>query len=122
MSLRANMDPIKVLTANIDKPNSKSIDTYLAGGGYEAARKALTTMKWEEVIQVVKDSELRGRGGAGFPTGMKWGFVPRNAPRPTYLLCNADESEPGTFKDRVIIEQDPHLLIEGMIITAFAIG
>ncbi|HET8798335.1 MAG TPA: NADH-quinone oxidoreductase subunit F, partial [Thermoanaerobaculia bacterium] len=115
------MEPIRVLTANIDKPNSRSIETYLAGGGYEAARKALG-MKWEEVIQIVKDSELRGRGGAGFPTGMKWSFVPRNAPRPTYLLANADEAEPGTFKDRVIIERDPHLLLEGMIISAWAIG
>jgi NADH-quinone oxidoreductase subunit F len=115
------MDPIRVLTANIHKPNSASIDTYIEGGGYEAARKALG-MKWEEIIQMVKDSELRGRGGAGFPTGSKWSFVPRNAPRPTYLLCNADEAEPGTFKDRVIIEKDPHLLIEGMIIAAFAIG
>ncbi|HEX2831885.1 MAG TPA: NADH-quinone oxidoreductase subunit NuoF [Thermoanaerobaculia bacterium] len=115
------MEPIRVLTANIDKPNSKSIETYLAGGGYEAARTALG-MKWEDVIQIVKDSELRGRGGAGFPTGMKWSFVPRNAPRPTYLLCNADEAEPGTFKDRVIIEKDPHLLLEGMIISAYAIG
>src|SRR5688572_32292261 len=83
------MDQIKVLLANIDKPNSTSIDTYLAAGGYEAAKTALG-MKWEEVIQLVKDSELRGRVGAGFPTGMKWSFVPRNAPRPTYLLCNAD--------------------------------
>ncbi|MEO6487931.1 MAG: NADH-quinone oxidoreductase subunit NuoF [Thermoanaerobaculia bacterium] len=115
------MDPIKVLTANIDEPNSTSIDVYVEGGGYEAARKALQ-MKPEEIVQVVKDSELRGRGGAGFPTGMKWGFVPKNAPKPTWLLCNADESEPGTFKDRVIIEKDPHLLIEGMIINAFAIG
>jgi len=111
-------DPIKVLTANIDKPNSASIDTY---GDYKAARKALA-MKPEDVVNLVKDSELRGRGGAGFPTGMKWSFVPKNAPKPTYLLCNADESEPGTFKDRVIIEQDPHLLIEGMVIAAFAIG
>ena len=115
------MDPIKVLTANIDKPNSTSVDVYLQGGGYEAARKALQ-MKPEEIIQLVKDSELRGRGGAGFPTGSKWSFVPKNAPKPTWLLCNADESEPGTFKDRVIIEKDPHLLFEGMIINAFAIG
>jgi NADH-quinone oxidoreductase subunit F len=115
------MDPIRVLTANIDKPHSTSVDVYLEGGGYEAARKALQ-MKPDEIIQVVKDSELRGRGGAGFPTGNKWGFVPKNAPKPTWLLCNADESEPGTFKDRVIIEKDPHLLIEGMIISAFAIG
>ncbi len=115
------MEPIKVLTANIDKPNSTSVDVYLAGGGYKAAEKALK-MKPEEVTQIVKDSELRGRGGAGFPCGMKWSFVPKNAPKPTYLLCNADESEPGTFKDRVIIERDPHLLIEGMIIAAYAIG
>jgi NADH-quinone oxidoreductase subunit F len=115
------MEPIRVLTANIDKPNSASIDVYLDGGGYEAARKSLQ-MKPEEIIQIVKDSELRGRGGAGFPTGNKWGFVPKNAPKPTWLLANADEAEPGTFKDRVIIEKDPHLLIEGMIIAAFAIG
>ena len=116
------MEQIKVLLANIDKPDSTSIDTYMAGGGYEDARKALTTMKPDEVTQLVKDSELRGRGGAGFPTGNKWSFVPKNAPKPTWLLCNADESEPGTFKDRLIIEKDPHLLIEGMIIAAFAIG
>ncbi|HVS32720.1 MAG TPA: NADH-quinone oxidoreductase subunit NuoF [Thermoanaerobaculia bacterium] len=115
------MEQIKVLTANIDKPNSTSIDVYLDAGGYEAARKALA-MKPDDIIQAVKDSELRGRGGAGFPTGAKWGFVPKNAPKPTWLLCNADESEPGTFKDRVIIEKDPHLLIEGMIISAFAIS
>src|SRR3981081_13477 len=115
------MEPIRVLTANIDKPNSAAIETYLDGGGYQAAEKALK-MKPEEIVQVVKDAERRGRGGAGFPTGMKWGFVPKNAPKPTYLLCNADESEPGTFKDRVIMEKDPHLLIEGMIICAFAIN
>ena len=115
------MEPIKILTANIDKPNSTSIDVYIDGGGYKAVQTALK-MKPEEIVQVVKDSELRGRGGAGFPTGMKWSFVPKNAPRPTYLLCNADESEPGTFKDRVIMEKDPHLLIEGMIIAAYAIG
>ena len=115
------MQPIKILTANIDKPNSASIDVYLEGGGYKAVEKALK-MKPEEITQVVKDSELRGRGGAGFPTGAKWGFVPKNAPKPTYLLCNADESEPGTFKDRLIIEKDPHLMIEGMIIAAYAIG
>jgi NADH-quinone oxidoreductase subunit F len=115
------MEPIKVLTANIEKPNSTTIGVYIDGGGYKAAEKALK-MTPDEVIQLVKDSELRGRGGAGFPTGNKWGFVPKNAPRPTWLLCNADESEPGTFKDRVIMELDPHLLIEGMIIAAYAIG
>jgi len=115
------MEQIKVLLANIDKPNSTSIDTYIAGGGYEALKTSLR-MKPEEIVQLVKDSELRGRGGAGFPTGMKWSFVPKNAPKPTYLLCNADESEPGTFKDRLLMEKDPHLLIEGMIIAAYAIG
>src|SRR5207302_3869909 len=115
------MDPIKILTANIDKPNSTSIDVYIDGGGYKAIHTALK-MTRDEVTQLVKDSEMRGRGGAGFPTGMKWGFVPKNAPKPTWLLCNADESEPGTFKDRVLIEKDPHLLIEGMIIAGFAIG
>ncbi|HEX9500861.1 MAG TPA: NADH-quinone oxidoreductase subunit F, partial [Thermoanaerobaculia bacterium] len=115
------MDPIKVLLANIDKPNSTSIDVYVDGGGYAAAKTALA-MKPDEITQLVKDSELRGRGGAGFPTGGKWGFVPKNAPKPTYLLCNADESEPGTFKDRLLMEKDPHLLIEGMIIAGYAIG
>src|SRR5436309_15714954 len=91
------MEPVKVLLANIDKPNSTSIDVYLDGGGYKAAEKALK-MKPDEITQLVKDSELRGRGGAGFPTGGKWGFGPKNGPKPTWLLCNADESEPGTFK------------------------
>ncbi|MGK2858025.1 MAG: NADH-quinone oxidoreductase subunit NuoF [Thermoanaerobaculia bacterium] len=114
------MEPIKVLTKNVDKPNSASIETYLAGGGYESLKKALKQTP-DELVQLVKDSEMRGRGGAGFPTGMKWGFLPKDSPKPRYLLCNADESEPGTFKDRVIIEKDPHLLIEGMIISAYAI-
>jgi NADH-quinone oxidoreductase subunit F len=115
------MDPIKILTKNIDKPNSMSIDTYIAGGGYQALEKALK-MTPDQIIEEVKSSEMRGRGGAGFPTGMKWGFVPKQSDKPKYLLCNADESEPGTFKDRVIMEKDPHLLIEGMIISGFAIG
>jgi NADH-quinone oxidoreductase subunit F len=115
------MDQIKVLLANIDKPNSTSIDVYIDGGGYKALETSLK-MQPGEIIDLVKASELRGRGGAGFPTGMKWSFVPKNAPKPTYLLCNADESEPGTFKDRLLMEKDPHLLIEGMIISAYAIG
>jgi len=114
------MEQIKVLLANIDKPNSTSIDTYVDGGGYEQARRSVS-MQPDDITQIVKDSELRGRGGAGFPTGNKWSFIPKNATKPIYLLCNADESEPGTFKDRVIIEKDPHLLIEGMIISGFAI-
>ena len=98
------------------------IDNYIADGGYAAARKTLTGMSPDEVTQAVKDSGLRGRGGAGFPTGLKWSFVPKDTGKPVYLLCNADESEPGTFKDRAIIENDPHQLIEGMIVASYAIG
>jgi NADH-quinone oxidoreductase subunit F len=98
------------------------LSAYLAEGGYEAARKALTTMSPAEVIAAVKESNLRGRGGAGFPTGLKWSFVPKDSGKPVYLLCNADESEPGTFKDRAILERDPHQMLEGMIISSYAIG
>ncbi len=101
--------------------NSRSITTYLRLGGYSALKKALI-MSPADVTAEVKSSGLRGRGGAGFPTGVKWGFVPRGAETPKYLICNADESEPGTFKDREIIHVDPHMLIEGMIISAYAIG
>ncbi|MEW6210887.1 MAG: NADH-quinone oxidoreductase subunit NuoF, partial [Acidobacteriota bacterium] len=93
---------------------------YRERGGYRALEKALA-MEQSAVIEEVKTSGLRGRGGAGFPTGMKWSFVPRNTGKPTYLLCNADESEPGTFKDRLLLERDPHLLIEGMAIAAYAL-
>ena len=101
--------------------NSRSITTYLKNGGYSAVKKALI-MDPSDVIKEVKISGLRGRGGAGFPAGVKWGFVPTDTPKPKYLICNADESEPGTFKDREIIHVDPHMLIEGMIITSYAIG
>ncbi|MFA7095831.1 MAG: NADH-quinone oxidoreductase subunit NuoF [Gammaproteobacteria bacterium] len=96
---------------------------YQKAGGYQALRKALKQMTPAEVQQAVKDAALRGRGGAGFPTGVKWGFVPRgdDAPRPKYLVANADEMEPGTFKDRLLMEGDPHQLIEGMAIAAYAI-
>jgi NADH-quinone oxidoreductase subunit F len=96
---------------------------YEAAGGYRAARKALGEMTPGEVTEVVKASNLRGRGGAGFPTGLKWSFVPMgdSAPHPKYLVCNADEMEPGTFKDRVLLEGDPHSVIEGMLVSAFAI-
>ena len=98
------------------------IEGYLSEGGYAATRKAVTEMTPDEITTAVKDSGLRGRGGAGFPTGLKWGFVPADTDKPVYLLCNADESEPGTFKDRVIIERDPHQILEGMIIACRAIG
>jgi NADH-quinone oxidoreductase subunit F len=113
----------RVLLARVGKPNSRSIETYLADGGYAAVKKVLTG-GWtpEQVTEEVKKSGLRGRGGAGFPTGVKWTFVPKDTKgKPVYLLCNADESEPGTFKDRLLMEQDPHQLIEGMIVSAYAL-
>ena len=110
----------KILLANIDKPDQASITKYRERGGYKALEKALA-MEQTALIDEVKASGLRGRGGAGFPTGMKWSFVPRNTNKPTYLLCNADESEPGTFKDRILMERDPHMLIEGMAIACYAL-
>ncbi|MCZ2397413.1 MAG: NADH-quinone oxidoreductase subunit NuoF [Chitinophagales bacterium] len=100
-----------------------SLKEYEASGGYEGLRKALK-MTPLEVMNLVKDSKLRGRGGAGFPTGMKWSFVPmgEDAPKQKYIVANGDEMEPGTFKDRLLVELNPHMLIEGMIISAYAIG
>ena len=114
----------KPLTKNIrpDRPPLE-VKEYEKTGGYQAARKALKEMSPKQVQEMVKQSNLKGRGGAGFPTGMKWGFVPLgdDAPKTKYLIANADEMEPGTFKDRVLLEGDPHLLIEGMLISAYAI-
>ena len=110
-----------VLTARWDEPASWSLDGYLDNGGYEALRTALE-MDPADIISAVKDSGLRGRGGAGFPAGMKWGFLPAPDGGPRYLVVNADESEPGTCKDTPLMMADPHLMIEGTIITAFAIG
>ena len=112
---------MKILTKNMHLPNLTQIDVYESAGGYTGLRKALRELKPSDVIDIVKRSGLRGRGGAGFPTGVKWGFVPRNTGKPIYLCVNADESEPGTFKDRLIIEKDPHQLIEGTIISAYAL-
>jgi len=95
---------------------------YEAQGGYQAARKALTRMQPDKLIELVKDSGLQGRGGAGFSTGLKWSFMPKDAERPRYLVCNADESEPGSFKDRILLERGPHQLIEGILIAAWAVG
>jgi NADH-quinone oxidoreductase subunit F len=111
-----------LLFADIDTPGLVSIDTYRKGGGYQLPGQVLGKRAPDDCIQVVKDSGLRGRGGAGFPTGMKWGFVPKQSPKPRYLVCNADESEPGTFKDRELMEKNPHLLIEGMLLSAYAFG
>ena len=102
-------------------PGHHRIETYESHGGYAMLREALR-MKPEEVTEEVKKSNLRGRGGACFPTGLKWTFMPRQTDKPKYLCVNGDESEPGTFKDRQIFEFNPHLLIEGAIITAYAIG
>src|SRR5438874_1614916 len=111
-----------LLLARFGLQDSHLLDVYRANGGYEALKKAVTTLSPDDVISEVKKSALRGRGGAGFPTGMKWSFVPKDSPKPKYVVCNADESEPGTFKDRYLMERDPHLLIEGMLIAAFALG
>ena len=98
-----------------------TLKVYQETGGYASLKKALQ-MAPAEIIDEVKKSSLRGRGGAGFPTGMKWSFVPKDSPKTKYVVCNADESEPGTFKDRYLLERDPHALIEGMLIAAYALG
>lgn len=103
-------------------PGIQSLNVYRQNGGYASLEKALKQMSPEQVLEEVKASGLRGRGGAGFPTGMKWSFLAKPAGVPRYLVCNADESEPGTFKDRYLMEHIPHLLIEGMITSAFALG
>ena len=111
-----------LLFKDIDTPGLRAIDTYRKGGGYETLAATLNKTTADQVIEVVKASGLRGRGGAGFPTGLKWSFVPKASPKPRYIVCNADESEPGTFKDRELMEKNPHLLIEGMILAGYAIG
>jgi NADH-quinone oxidoreductase subunit F len=111
----------RIILALEGKENSRSLATYKASGGYTALAKALK-MDRKEIIEEVKKSGLRGRGGAGFPTGLKWSFVPPDDGKPKYLICNNDESEPGTFKDRHICTVTPHSIIEGMIIGAYAIG
>jgi NADH-quinone oxidoreductase subunit F len=111
-----------VLLRSMDVPDSHLLATYESGGGYQALAKTLREHTPDEIIDLVKKSNLRGRGGAGFPTGAKWSFVPKQVRKPKYLCCNADEGEPGTFKDRIIMERDPHQLIEGLAISAYAIG
>src|SRR5437660_8854232 len=110
-----------ILTKFIREPHSYTLDFYLKNEGYEGLRKALA-MTPAQVIDLVKASGLKGRGGAGFPTGMKWQFVLKDTPKPKYIACNADESEPGTFKDHLLMERNPHLLIEGCAIACYAIG
>jgi NADH-quinone oxidoreductase subunit F len=112
----------KIASRHFGQADSHKLENYVKNDGYAAARKVLTSMQPAQVIDEVKKSNLRGLGGAGFPTGMKWSFIPANNPKPKYLVINADEGEPGTFKDKYILEQDPHALLEGIIITCFAIG
>ena len=112
----------RLIFRNIDREGyNPSIECYLKDGGYDQLKKALK-MERSAITNEVKASGLRGRGGAGFPTGVKWGFIPPTNTKPVYLICNADESEPGTFKDRYIMHQDPHQLVEGMVISCFAVG
>src|SRR5205085_5180425 len=112
-------EPLQLRRVHLER--SRRLDVYRGNGGYEALRKVLTGMSPDDVIGEVKKSVLRGRGGAGFPTGMKWSFVPKDSPKARYVVCNADESEPGTFKDRPLMAKDPHSLIEGMLIAAYAL-
>ncbi|MBL7928187.1 MAG: NADH-quinone oxidoreductase subunit NuoF [Bacteroidia bacterium] len=113
--------PKKLLLKHLEVPGIQSLDVYRQQGGYENLKKALSMVP-DAITEEVKKSGLRGRGGAGFPTGMKWSFLAKPPGVPRYLVCNADESEPGTFKDRYLMQRIPHLLLEGMIISSFALG
>src|SRR5271169_5897846 len=119
-SLVSHSDEVKVVSKRFGK-GATDIDRYLELDGYKAVQKALA-MQPDAIVNLVKDSGLRGRGGAGFNTGMKWSFVPKQSSKPKYILCNGDESEPGTCKDRLIFEHDPHSIIEGVMIAALAVG
>jgi NADH-quinone oxidoreductase subunit F len=110
-----------ILSQHFGDADARSYDGWVQRGGYQALKKALT-MAPGDVTEEVKTSGLRGRGGAGFPCGLKWSFMPQDSGKPHYLVCNADESEPGTFKDREIMRWTPHALIEGCAIAAYAIG
>ena len=112
----------KILLEHDEIPGIETYAVYRKNGGYRSVEKALKTMSPEQVVEEVQKSGLRGRGGAGFPTGMKWSFLAKPEGVPRYLLCNADESEPGTFKDRYLMEKIPHRLIEGMIVSSYALG
>jgi NADH-quinone oxidoreductase subunit F len=112
----------KLLFEHLHVPGIETFEVYRKHGGYRSVEKALKSMTPDEVMEEVKTSGLRGRGGAGFPTGMKWSFLDRKSEKPRYLVCNADESEPGTFKDRYLMEHIPHMLVEGLIVSSFALG
>ncbi len=112
----------KFLLEHINVPAIETYKVYRDNGGYSSVEKALKTMTPDQIIEEIKLSDLRGRGGAGFPSGLKWSFLDRKSDKPRYLVCNADESEPGTFKDRYLMEKIPHLLIEGMIVSSYTLG
>lgn len=112
----------RLVLKNCGHIDAENINEYLAVGGYQALRKVLFTMEPSEVIQVISDSNLRGRGGGGFPTGYKWQQVARQAEKIRYVVCNGDEGDPGAFMDRSVMEGDPHKMLEGMIIAAYAVG
>jgi NADH-quinone oxidoreductase subunit F len=114
----ADFEP--VLLRRVLRNASPSLDAYRADGGYQALRKAVSEMTPAQVTATVKDSGLRGRGGAGFPTGLKWTFLPKDHPGPIYMCINADESEPCTFNNRILMEQDPHQVLEGIILSCYA--
>ncbi|PIU28620.1 MAG: NADH-quinone oxidoreductase subunit NuoF [Candidatus Hydromicrobium americanum] len=114
--------PLRVVLENYGRINPESIEEYIAQDGYEAVGKVLREMRPEQVLSEIKASGLQGRGGAAFPTGLKWEFTAKAKDAPKYIICNADEGEPGTFKDRAILEGDPHKIIEGMIIAGYAVG
>ena len=112
----------RILTRWLDIPDLRKLEVYEAHGGYQALRKALFDMTPEQIINEVKNSNLRGRGGAAFPTGTKWSFIPKESKKPVYVCCNADEAEPGTFANRYQLENDPHGIIEGILICCRAVG
>src|SRR5436189_6477183 len=112
-------EPLQLKRVHLE--NGHTLKVYQQTGGYESLKKALQ-MSPADIIEEVKKSALRGRGGAGFPTGMKWSFVPKDSPKPKYVVCNADESEPGSFKDRYLMQYDPHSMIEGRISAGCALG
>ena len=115
------MDEVVYQTRNLANP--WSLETYRKVGGYQALEKIVREkIPPQDVVEMVKQSGLRGRGGAGFPTGVKWSFMPQGSDKQTYIVCNSDESEPGTCKDRDILRYNPHSLVEGMIIAGYAIG
>jgi NADH-quinone oxidoreductase subunit F len=114
------MSELKILLNYPRNGETHTLKSYLRRGGYQSLKKQLGKTRPEEIVEEVKRSGIRGRGGAGFPAGLKWSFLAKDSGKPIYLICNADEGEPGTFKDRVILEENPHTLIEGMIITCYA--